>query len=177
MGEEKREAGDENYEPQNEDCPERVGFGTDWNGRDGMNDGQIAVEGHKHQRVDTSICRHYHQVLDDFTPDITEWPEKKSVVGCRERDAQDDEEKIGHRQIDNQQIGCISHLQHFSIRVSVIGFNWNSFTCWLEDTTATTRELPINPMTKTMPKMMGTTMDMMSSRLDFCMSVSLIWTR
>ena len=119
MGEEQRGAGGENEEPEDEDGPEGVGFGADWNGSDGVNDGQVAVEGHEHQRVDTGVGRHHHQVLDNFAPDVTERPEEQSVISRREGDAQDDEEEVGHRQVDDQQVGRVPHLQHVPVSQSL----------------------------------------------------------
>ena len=75
-----------------------------------MDDGQEAVEGHEHQRVDAGVGRHHHQVLDDLAPDVAERPVGQRVVGGRERHAEDDEQQVGHRQVDDQQVGRVSHL-------------------------------------------------------------------
>lgn len=56
-----------------------------------MNNGQVAIEWHENESVNAGISRHKNQILDDFTPDVTEGPKGKSIVGRRERNAEDDE--------------------------------------------------------------------------------------
>lgn len=75
-----------------------------------MNDGQIAIKRHQNKSVDTGIGRHEDQVLNYFAPNVTKRPERQGVIRRRERHAEDDEEQIGQGQVDDEQVGSVTHL-------------------------------------------------------------------
>lgn len=68
------------------------------------------VERHEHQRVDARVHGHHDQVLDHLAPDVAERPVRQHVVDGGERHAQHDEQQVGQRQVDDQQIGGAAHL-------------------------------------------------------------------
>lgn len=91
-----------------------------------MHNGQEAIEGHQHKRVDTAIgkglvwvcvrvrvraarhphspavaCDHNH-VLHKLAPQIAKRPLRQHIVRGRERHAEDDEEYVRDGQVYNQ---------------------------------------------------------------------------
>lgn len=75
-----------------------------------MDDGQEPIERHEHQRVDARVRGHHDQVLDHFAPDVAERPVRQHVIDGGERHAEHDEQQVGQRQVDDQQVGGAPHL-------------------------------------------------------------------
>lgn len=96
--------------PRDHDGGRRVALGAHVDGRDRMDDGQETVQRHEHQRVDAGVGGHHDQVLDHFAPDVAERPVRQHVVDRGERHAEHDEQQVGQRQVDDQQVGGAAHL-------------------------------------------------------------------
>ena len=78
-------------------CPEHgnddvgVAFGAVRHRTDGVNDGEVAIDGHQDESVDAPVGRYVQRVLVDLTEDVPERPYRCCVRHRRERDAHDDE--------------------------------------------------------------------------------------
>ena len=66
---------------------------------------------HEYQGVYGHIGRDIDDVLDSSAPGQTKRPEHEDVVTGRGGDADQDEQQIRHRQVQDQQIGGVSHLR------------------------------------------------------------------
>ena len=108
-----QDAGDVTYQddkPHQECDHPRVTFVTNRHGTDGMDDGQVAVQGHEHQGVDGTVSSHIDDILVDLTPDHAEWPQRHSIDGSGERDTDQDEQQVRHGQVQDQDVGGVAHL-------------------------------------------------------------------
>ena len=65
---------------------------------------------HQYQGVYWHIGRHIDDVLDSPAPGQTKRPEHEDVVTGGGRDTHQDEQQVCHRQVQNQQVGCVLHL-------------------------------------------------------------------
>ena len=72
-------------------------------------DRQEPVDGHEDEGVDADVWRHVDEILHGLAPDQPERPVVEGVVGGGERDAEDDEEQVGHRQVEDQNVGGVAH--------------------------------------------------------------------
>ena len=69
------------------------------------------VSCHEYQGVYGHIGSDIDDVLDSSAPGQTKRPEHEDVVTGRGGDADQDEQQIRHRQVQDQQIGGVSHLR------------------------------------------------------------------
>ena len=98
------------------DCPEygdddvSVAFGAVRHGADGVNDCEVAIDGHQDESVDAPVGRHVQGVLVDLAEYIPERPYRRGVRHGREGNAHDDEEQVGDGQVDYEDVGCVTHL-------------------------------------------------------------------
>ena len=79
-------------------------------GRNRMHHGQVAIQGHEYQRVHASVGRDVNDVLVDLTPGRAERPDGYGITHGSERHTDDDEEEVGHGEVDDEEIGCVPHL-------------------------------------------------------------------
>ena len=62
-------------------------------------------------RVDTETEK---PEITDLTPHEAEGPVVECVVGGREGDAEDDEQEVGHGQVEDQHVRRVSHRLKFN---------------------------------------------------------------
>ena len=67
------------------------------------------IEAHEHEGVDAGAGRDDNEILDDLAPDIAERPVRQYEIRRRERYAEEDEEQVGHGEIDDENVGGRAH--------------------------------------------------------------------
>lgn len=101
---------DTDDEPVDGDRQARVALCPDGDRSDRVDDSQEAIQGHKDESVDAGVGSDVGHVLVDLTPGGAEGPDGESVAGGGERDADDDEEKIGDGKTDDEHVRHVLRL-------------------------------------------------------------------
>ena len=81
--------------PEDGDDGVGVAFVAVRHGADRVDDSQVSVDRHQHQRVDARVGRHVQRVLVDLAEDAAERPHGDGVRDGREGYAHDDEKQVG----------------------------------------------------------------------------------
>lgn len=91
-------------------CPQRtadqvrVTFRADRKRPDGVNHGEVTIEGHEDEGVDADVGGRLDQVLVDLAPGVSEGPVLYGVAEGRERYADDDEDEVGDGEVCDQDV-------------------------------------------------------------------------